>query len=139
MKVPSEHQEQVQVCAWLDGIAALRWPHLAIVDGRLPYFAVPNGGNRNAITGAKLKCEGVRAGVPDLVLMIARRPFHGLLVEMKRIKGGVISPAQDLWFDALPLLGYDIAVCEGHVEAIEVITDYLDLTPGPDTVDWKKS
>lgn len=32
-------------------------------------FAVPNGGARDAITGKRLKCEGVLAGVPDLVIV----------------------------------------------------------------------
>lgn len=32
-------------------------------------FAVPNGGNRDAKTGAYLKDEGVMAGVSDLIIM----------------------------------------------------------------------
>ena len=36
-----------------------RWPALRWL------FAVPNGGARNKVAGAKLKAEGVRRGVPD--------------------------------------------------------------------------
>ena len=50
-------------------------------------MAIPNGGNRNPITGAILKAEGVRAGVADLFLMEAVAPFNGLWVEVKIEKG----------------------------------------------------
>lgn len=33
-------------------------------------FAIPNGGRRDAITGAMLKKEGVMSGVADLVLLL---------------------------------------------------------------------
>ena len=46
-------------------------------------FAVPNGGQRNAITGAILKREGVRTGVFDLMLAAPRKGFSGLWLEMK--------------------------------------------------------
>lgn len=47
-------------------------------------FAVPNGGARNAVTGAKLKAEGVLAGVSDLIAIRGGRPFF---IEVKTAKG----------------------------------------------------
>lgn len=46
-------------------------------------FAIPNGGHRNKATAGKLKAEGVKAGVPDLFLPVARHGYHGLFVELK--------------------------------------------------------
>jgi len=122
----SEHQEQCAVIAWLDTYAVLRWPELAIIDGRLPYFAIPNGGKRHVVTAKKLKAEGVRAGVPDLAIMIPRGVHHGLFVEMKVKKGGVESKPQKAWRLALRDRGYCAAVCKGADAAIETISHYLD-------------
>lgn len=46
-------------------------------------FAIPNGGQRNAVTGALLKKTGTLAGVADLFLMYAVFPYNGLFIEMK--------------------------------------------------------
>ena len=110
---------------WLDHIAVRLWPDLAIVDGRLPYFAVPNGGNRNAITGAIMKREGVRAGVPDLLIMVPSSRSHGLAIEMKKVKGSTTSKEQKAWGVALRKMGYHWEVCKGHEQAIDSITKYL--------------
>src|SRR5262245_64718583 len=47
-------------------------------------FAIPNGGARDVITAGRLKAEGVRAGVPDVCLPVARAGYHGLFLEVKR-------------------------------------------------------
>jgi len=33
------------------------------------FYHCPNGGNRDAVTGAKLKKAGVKEGVPDLIIL----------------------------------------------------------------------
>lgn len=53
-----EHETQAACVRWFRAA----WPGLR---GRL--FAVPNGGRRDAVTGARLKAEGVVAGVADLI------------------------------------------------------------------------
>ena len=51
--------------------------------------AIPNGGGRTKIEGAKLKAEGVKAGVPDTFLPLVAHPHsiscghHGLYIEFK--------------------------------------------------------
>ena len=55
-KYPSEAQEQEQLCKWLSA-------------KNITYFAVPNGGLRSKRTGAQLKKQGVKAGVPDLLII----------------------------------------------------------------------
>lgn len=51
------------------------------------FFSVANGGARNVWTAKIMKDEGVRAGVADLILLIPRHGFAGLLVEMKTPDG----------------------------------------------------
>ena len=51
------------------------------------FFSVANGGARNAWTAKIMKDEGIRAGVADLILLIPRHGFAGLLVEMKTLDG----------------------------------------------------
>ena len=47
------------------------------------FFAVGNGGARNVWTAKIMKDEGVRAGVSDLILLIPRHGYAGLLIETK--------------------------------------------------------
>lgn len=47
-------------------------------------YHVPNEGKRTWRTGARLKSEGLKPGVPDLCLPVARGKYHGLYVELKR-------------------------------------------------------
>jgi hypothetical protein len=52
---------------------------------------IPNGGSRDAITGARLKSQGVLAGMPDLV---CSSPSGGVFwIELKR-RGGRPTPVQ---------------------------------------------
>lgn len=69
----------------------LRYPYLR---GRL--FAVPNGGRRDVVTGARLKAEGVVAGVSDLILLKKNRYYGALLIEMKK-RTGKQSESQKQW------------------------------------------
>jgi len=115
---PSEHAEQVALFQWRDLMAASR-PEL------LAMFAIPNGGAREAITGAILKREGVSAGVPDVFLAVARGKRHGLFIEMKRKCGGVFGAAQKQWAERLKAQGYCHKLCCGAEVAIETIERYL--------------
>ena len=88
-------------------------------------FHIPNGGSRNPIEGKHLKEQGVKAGVPDILLPVARHGAHGLFIEMKRSKGGVLSRFQSEMLTDLMLNGYRCAVCHGYEEAKQVIEEYL--------------
>lgn len=88
-KRPSDEEHRIQcTCVrWF----SLQYPQL---DGRL--FAVPNGGRRDAVTAAKLRAEGVVAGVADLILLKSNRDYGALLIEMKTTKGRQ-SESQKKW------------------------------------------
>lgn len=90
-------------------------------------YHVPNGGHRHKLVAIELKKQGVRAGVPDLVLPMARGGFFGLYIEFKAKPpfDAAVSPAQDAYIQALTDQGYLALVCRGHIDAIEAIRAYL--------------
>jgi len=119
--IPTEDTEQLAVVAWCEGYA--------VADERARLLLhVPNGGSRHIVEASKLRRLGVRAGVPDLLLPVAVAPYHGLWIEMKRRKGGLVSAAQHGWIDALRAEGYAVAVARGADEAIDTIIAYLGGT-----------
>lgn len=115
----TEAQEQEAVIRWA-AMSTGMYPELALL------FHIPNGGSRrDAREGAHFKKLGVKAGVPDLFLPVARGAYHGLFIEMKREKGGRVSEDQQGWLLALGNYGYATAVCHGYEEARETIENYL--------------
>ena len=106
---PSEHMEQVRFVSWFRKTYPQHW-----------IFAIPNGGDRNRITAAKLKAEGVMRGVPDLFI-----PSMRLWVEMKRQQGGALSADQKAWRDYLIADGYQWVLGKGFEDAkqqVEALT-----------------
>lgn len=120
--VPSEHEEQAAVVQWAER-ALGAWPELECL------YAVPNGGQRDVRVARRLKAEGVRAGVPDLCLPVARGGWNALYVEMKRAAGGRVGPAQEVWAERLGRHGNLVVVCRGADEAIRAIEEYLNACP----------
>lgn len=118
----SEHAEQVAIFEWVK-LNTAKYPQLENL------FAIPNGGKRSARTGAMLKAEGVKAGVPDLCLMYPCKGYHGLFVELKKRNGkpSDISPAQQKWINKLNQGGYLAKVAYGAKEAVQIIIDYLEM------------
>lgn len=113
----AEHNEQVALFDWAR-LAMGRFPELALL------FAVPNGGARNVVTGTRLKAEGVKRGVPDVWLPVARAGFHGLVIELKAGKGRP-TPEQKAWLKALTDQGWLALVCVGFEEARRIVEQYL--------------
>lgn len=99
--LPSEHLEQVRLVSWF----RKTYPDVRI-------FAIPNGGARTGSQGLKFKSEGVSPGVPDLFI-----PAWGMWVEMKRQKGGTVSPDQKDWIAYLDDCGYQCIVGRGFEDA----------------------
>lgn len=117
-----EHTEQVTLMQWW----ALACHGFGVPEACL--FAIPNGGERNVIVASRLKAEGVRAGVPDLFLAVPHGNLGGLFIEMKKAKGGRVSEAQRAYLDMLTGLGYLAVVCNGWLEAKQIIEQYLNGT-----------
>jgi len=84
------------------------------------------GGARTSIAEAKrLKASGCKAGFPDVFIYEPRGSFHGLSIEMKKEKGGRVSPAQKKWKEDLSVRGYKATVAKGFDSAVEILEDYL--------------
>ena len=109
-RIPTEHEEQREVVKWF------RQTHRGV-----RIFAIPNGGQRSIAAATRLKIEGVSAGVPDLFI-----PAWRLWIEMKRIKGGVISAEQKDWLKYLEEVGYCAKVCKGADDAKAKITAFFN-------------
>lgn len=117
MKPPvrTEHQEQVAVCEWF---------HLQYPQYRGHLFAIPNGGQRHPVVAAKLKAEGVIAGVSDLFLMVQRPGCSGLWIEMKTKTGRMTEP-QKRFQERAKSQGFEALTCYGFEQAKTAITEYL--------------
>lgn len=115
---PTESQEQAALFQWAQRMEG-RMSELAMLH------AIPNGEYRTKRTGSLLKRTGVKRGVPDICLPVARHGCHGLYIELKRVKGSHISREQLQWMDALARQGYQCAICKGWEMARDVIVDYL--------------
>lgn len=114
-----EDDEQQAVFDWAAYYTDLRWLH-----------AIPNGGNRKPREAARLKRQGVKRGVSDIFLPLARNGFHGLYIEMKRTKKqgrSTVSPEQKAFLEDMRLEGYAPAVCYGAEEAIDLIKEYAGI------------
>ncbi len=94
-------------------------------------YHVPNGGHRVKAVAAKLKAQGVKAGIPDLVLPMARGGFFGLYIEFKATppNDAAISDSQHERIRKLNAQGYLAVVCRGHFDTMEQIRAYLRLAP----------
>lgn len=87
-------------------------------------FAIPNGGRRDKVTGAKLKAEGALAGVSDLIFLKSNRFYGALLIEMKTPKG-TQQETQKEWERKITADGYKYVVCRSVSEFLQEIEDYL--------------
>lgn len=119
--IPLERDEQIELVQWCE-------------DRGLKITAVPNSTftkswkqkNTNRLTG-------VRAGFPDLVVLISPEQSkdgegYFLCIELKRQKGGALSDVQKSWQSAINGLGcpnVQAYVCKGATAAQTVIEHYL--------------
>lgn len=118
LPVPTEAQEQMTLFSWA-AMQSGKYPELNLL------YHVPNGGSRHKAEAGRLRAEGVKAGVPDLCLPVARGQYHGLYIELKRQRGGRTSDHQSEWLDALSAQGYKAALCYGWEQAAGTIIEYL--------------
>ena len=121
-----EHQHQRALIIWWGFEANSRG-----LDERL-LVAIPNqgrgGGWKAARRGAYMKEEGLRAGMADLVLFVARQGYHGLAIELKApVKTARLSDAQKAMKSILEGQGYVFRVCYGWDEARIAIEGYLGV------------
>ena len=105
----TEHVEQREFVSWF----RKTYPAIRIL-------AIPNGSQRSQTTGARLKAEGVVAGVPDLLV-----PAWNLWIEMKRADGGAVSAVQKDWHRYLESIDHTVLVCAGFIQAKEKVEELV--------------
>lgn len=118
MNNPSESVEQICLFRWAKYLEG-KHPVLRLMHH------IPNGGQRNKTTAVRLKSEGVKAGVPDICLPVARGGHHGMYIELKTEKGKPTNNQKE-WLAALNDEGYFAVVCHGWDEAAKAIMAYLN-------------
>lgn len=85
--VPSEDFEQTLFVEWLE-------------SNGYKYTSIPNSTfTRSWKQLAKNKRNGLKPGLPDLLIVLKKKSL--LFVEMKRTRGGRVSPEQREWIAAL--------------------------------------
>ena len=119
--IQNEETEQIALCNWLK-------------LNKIEFFAIPNGGKRNAIEMKNMKRAGLRVGASDMVIML---PSRVLFIELKRKpittkKGNVsysnsVTSKEQLEFiemaNKYPYI--EAKVCYGYLDAIKFIEEWL--------------
>lgn len=91
-------------------------------------YAIPNDGKRSIWLGAEFKRRGLKAGMPDLCLPVARGGYHALYIELKtRNHKNHATKEQKKCIEELRAEGNRCEVAYGWEEAWDIIDDYLSL------------
>lgn len=115
---PSDEEHRIQC-------ECVRWFRLKYPKYRKLLFAIPNGGRRDVVTGARLKEEGATAGVSDLIFLKGNRFYGALCIEMKK-PGGYQSKEQKEWQKIVEETGNKYAVCRSLDEFIRTVSEYME-------------
>ena len=87
-------------------------------------IAIPNGGRRDAITGSRLKSEGVVAGAPDLVLIL--NDGETVWVELKTTTGR--QQLSQKWFqEQLEQLQHNYLIWRSIDDAMAFVQGYRKM------------
>lgn len=116
-KRPSDEEHRIQC-------ACVRWFRFQYPSLSGVLFAIPNGGRRDAATGARMKEEGVVAGVSDLILLRGSGPYGALCIEMKTPSGRQ-SETQKKWQRIAEENGAKYVVCRSLDDFMKEIEEYL--------------
>jgi len=107
---PPEEAEQRTVAAYLDARGDLLW------------FHPPNESLRSPRQGRRLQLAGMKRGVQDFLIFTGTQDgLVGTAIELKRRRGGMVTPEQKQWRLALAAQGWCAEVCRGADEAIALI------------------
>lgn len=105
--------------------ACVQWFRAQYPKDALLLYAIPNGGRRDAITGKKLKDEGVVRGVADMNLDIPNIHYHGLRIEMKAGKTGSQSKEQKEFQARVEAKGYKYVICRSLDDFMREVSIYM--------------
>lgn len=121
--VPYEEDEQMAFVSWCN-----------LNNIKVHHSGNEIGGSTRAlkIRAIKMKKMGTSKGFPDLLVFVPVSGITGeidayepIAIEMKRKKGGVVSPEQKKWLEIIKMAGIDCKVCRGADEAIAFVKSML--------------
>lgn len=115
--IPTEDEEQAFIISWAK-INENRYPELSLL------YHIPNEGKRSEREGSRMKRLGLRRGIPDLCLPVARGKYHGLYIELKA-QDGRVTKEQNEYISDLVRHGYYARICFGADAAVKTIEKYL--------------
>lgn len=115
----AEADHQAALFSWA-AVAVRQYPALRMM------FHPANGGHRDPRVARKLVGQGVKPGVFDVILDVARGGFHGLRIELKRPGKHAVTAEQKDWLAAWTEEGYRAVVCVGWEAARQEIVTYLE-------------
>jgi hypothetical protein len=122
----TQNESQIQ-CESVEAVHQLfrvKWRRYLLPNGKAPLYAVPNEGKRSGRNGARMKAQGLSAGVPDLVLAVPRGQYGGMYIEMKT-KSGKLTDSQRMWCEYLYTF-YCVRICRSVESVIEEVTEYME-------------
>lgn len=126
-----EHQHQVALIEWARRTAIP--PALDVQAGAMLadyLLAIPNGGKRRVLEAVRLKAEGVKPGVSDLLLPLCRNGRAGFWLEMKA-PGKKPTAEQRAWLERMRLAGYGAEWADDWTKAAGMLAGYIGVrSPG---------
>jgi hypothetical protein len=125
-----EEIEQRKVVEYLDYLKRKYQDPITFKQDIIKFTAIPNStsvvskdGKKNYAELTKNTLDGVRAGLPDLFIIINQQAFF---IEMKREIGGVVSDKQKKWIEAInQTTSLKAYVCKGFQEAKKIVDSYI--------------
>ena len=110
----NEHDEQCTVVKYLESIGCI-------------CYAIPNAGKRSPSAAAWYRAEGMRKGVPDLCVPMARGGYHSLYIEMKR-SDGTANDVSDEQFEEMVERAID-SIPDRFLDELENIVFFAEYEP----------
>ncbi len=114
----SEHDDQCAIFQWRD-MSLGKYPELRLLHASM------NAGKRSKRLGAKLRRAGMLAGMPDIILPVARGGYIGLQIEQK-VKGGRVRANQEKCHAWLSEEGHLVKVSWSVEDSINILRDYME-------------
>jgi hypothetical protein len=101
--------------------------HRWLIQKQIPHFAPFNEGHMREKEARAAKMMGMSPGICDVMVTMARKPHHGLFLELKAKPHGRMSGAQEWWLKTLLNASYAVYVSWSFEESIKIVGNYLAL------------
>jgi hypothetical protein len=117
IKPDSENEIQASFFYFCD-VWLNKYPELELLH------SIPNGSHKSRSAQKIHKMTGLKSGVPDVCLPVARCGFNGFYIEFKSAKGR-LSLTQKWWHQKLADQGYLVTTCHSVEDAINITLAYV--------------